>query len=79
MRLPFSLPDLMRRLARRWDQMPWPSHLPYTVLREGRTRVVPLGCSWPAEAEKLGVLVHRLFESWDVKVLPHPCMDIGFI
>lgn len=45
--LPFLLPDLMRLLMRRWDQMSWHSHLPYMVLREGRTCVEPLGCSCP--------------------------------
>lgn len=63
--------------------MPWPSRLPYMVLREGQdVHGAPgllLACALQGFFEELGVLVHVLFESWDVKVLPHPCTNIHFI
>lgn len=60
------------------DKMPWPSHLPYTERA---------GCVWCSCAaltlqglsEKLGLLVHTFFGSWDVQVFAHPCMNEHFV
>lgn len=62
--------------------MLWPLHFPDTVLRKGRTCIVPLGCSGlhpQGLSEQLRVLVHVLFESWDVRVSPLPCINIIWI